>query len=350
MRPFDIARLRLAAQQIAGTMLRTPEGIVARLGAMQAQDLPMALWAVGVRLPRSTGETIRAAVDRGAIIRTHLLRPTWHFAAAPDIRWMLALSSPQIRTAVKTRHRQLGLTPSILRAGFAVMERALRGGIHLTREEMIAALGRAKIATAGGRASHLFLCAEAEGLLCSGSMKDGRPTFALLEERVPPAPALSREVALAKLATRYFTGHGPATLRDFVWWSGLPVGQARQALASVQRDLRPLNIESETYWLSRDLSVPEAASSSAYLLPAFDELLIGYKDRRASLPPESHRKAVSNNGVFRPIVVVNGRVIGTWRKAARSAEAAPALFGRPDGRTRALLDEAAARYGRFLAR
>jgi hypothetical protein len=349
LRFFDIARLRLAAQQIAGTGLRTAEGVVAHLGAMQAQDLPMAFWAVGVRLPRSTVETVTAAIDGGAIIRMHLLRPTWHFAAAPDVRWMLALSSPQIRTAVKTRHRQLGLTPSILRAGFAAMERALRGGIHLTREEMIAALGRAKIATAGGRASHLFLCAEAEGLLCSGSMKGGQPTFALLEERVPPAPALPREEALAKLATRYFTGHGPATLEDFIWWSRLPVGQARRALASVQRDLRPLNAASGSYWLSKDLSAPRAASGSAFLLPAFDELLIGYKDRRASLPPEGHRKAVSNNGVFRPIVVVNGRVIGTWKKAARSAGATPAFFGRPDGRTRALLDEAAARYARFIA-
>jgi hypothetical protein len=350
LRIADIARLRLAAQQIAGTKLRTAEGIVAHLGAMQAQDLPMALWAVGVRLPRSTIGTIQAAIDRGAIIRTHLLRPTWHFAAASDIRWMLALSSPQILAAMKTRHRQLGLTRSAMRAGFAALERALSGGTHLTREDMIAALERAGIAASEGRGYHLFLCAEAAGLICSGAMKNGKPTFALLEARVPPAPALPREEALAKLATRYFTGHGPATLRDFIWWSGLPVGQARQALASVQRDLRPLSIESETYWLAKDLSVPEAASSPAYLLPAFDELLVGYKDRRASLPPEKLRKAVSNNGVFRPIVVVNGRVIGTWKKAALSAGATPALFNRPDDRTRALLDEASARYGRFIAR
>ncbi len=350
MKSFDIARLRLAGQQISGTRLKTAEDIVARLGAMQAQDLPMALWAVGVRLPRSTVATIEAAINRGAIIRTHLLRPTWHFAAAADLRWMLALTAPQILGATKTRHRQLGLTPAVLKKSLAVLEKALRGGTHLTREDMIAALGRAKIATAGGRASHLFLYAEAEGLICSGAMKNGKPTFALLDEWVPRADPLPKEEALARLAVRYFAGHGPATLQDFIWWSGLPVGQARQALASVKQDLRSETVAADTYWFPRGLSVPPSAPDSAHLLPAFDEFLIGYKDRLASLPRHNHHKAVSSNGIFRPIIVVNGRIVGTWKKSAKAAAAVLNFFERPDKSIRALIDEAAARYGRFIAR
>jgi hypothetical protein len=351
MKSFDIPRLRLACQQISGTRLKTAADIVGRLGAIQAQDLPMALWAIGVRLPRSTVGTIEAAVSRGAIIRTHLLRPTWHFAAAADIRWMLALSAPQILGAMKARHIQLGLAPAVLTKGFAVLEKALRGGSHLTREEMIAALGRARIATADGRASHLFLCAEAAGLICSGAMKNGKPTFALLDEWVPRTEALpKKEEALARLAIRYFTGHGPATLEDFIWWSGLPVGQARQALESVKRDLRSTTVASATYWYSGGLSVPSSAPDSVYLLPAFDEFLIGYKDRRASLPHESRHKAVSNNGIFWPIVVVNGRIIGTWKKAAAAATPTYNFFERPDSDMRALIGEATARYNRFIAR
>jgi hypothetical protein len=279
-----------------------------------------------------------------------LLRPTWHFAAAADIRWMLALTAPQILGAMKTRHRQLGLAPAVLTKSFAVLERALRGGIHLTREEMIAALGRAKIATADGRASHLFLCAEAAGLVCSGAMKKGKPTFALLDEWVPKVDSLPKEEALARLAARYFEGHGPATLQDFIWWSGLPVGQARQALESVKRDLCSETVASATYWFSGCPSAPRSAPDSAYLLPAFDEFLIGYKDRLASLPGDSHHKAVSSNGIFRPIIVVNGRIIGTWKKSEKAATATLDFFERPNSDIRALIDEAAARYGRFATR
>jgi len=349
MTSSDIARLRLAAQQIAGTKLKTPEGIVGRLGAVQAQDLPMALWAIGVRLPRSTVETVEAAIDRGAVIRTHLLRPTWHFATASDFRWMLALSAPQILGAVKTRHRQLELTPAILTKSFAVLEKSLRGNAHLTREELIDGLGKAKIATAGGRASHLFLYAEAMGLICSGAMKGGKPKFALLDERIPRAVPVPKEEALARLALRYFMGHGPATLEDFVWWSGLPVGPARQGLAAVKGKLRSETVAGAPYWLSASLPDPRPARESAFLMPAFDEFLIGYTDRRASLPHESRRKAVSSNGIFWPVVVVNGRIVGTWKKAA-AAGPTYAFFERLDAGTRAWIDEAAARYSRFIGR
>ena len=350
MNSSDIAQLRLVSQQIAGTQFKTAKNIVGWLGAMQAQDYAMVKWAIGVRLPNSTVRTIEAAINKGEIIRTHLLRPTWHFASADDVRWLLALTAPQIKSSMTARHKELGLTGAVLAKSFAIMERAMRGGVHLTREELIAELGKAKIATNGGRASHLFLCAEAEGIICSGAIKDGKQTYALLEEWVPKAKPMPKEEALAKLAKRYFAGHGPATLRDFIWWSGLSVNSAKQALESVKRDFLSETIDSQTYWFSGGLAIPKTAKESAYLLPAFDEFVISYKDRCASLPHENHHKAVSNNGIFRPIIVVNGHVTGIWKRTIKKDKdlVTTTFFERPDKTTKSLVEKAAAQFSRFI--
>ena len=349
MKAKDIAGLRLVSQQLAGTKLKTVKDIVGRLGAMQAQDYAMAQWAIGVRLPGSTNRTIEAAIDKGEIIRTHLLRPTWHFASADDVRWMLELTAPQIRSSMIGRHREMGLTGAVLKKSFAVMENAMRGGVHLTREELIAELGKAKIATAGGNASHLFLSAESEEIICSGALKDGKLTYALLDEWVPKVKSLPKEEALAKLAGRYFGGHGPATFQDFVWWSGLPVRDARQALESVKRDFRSETIDSQTYWFSTGPYAAAPAGNSVHLLPAFDEFLISYKDRAASLPHENHHKAVSNNGIFYPIIVVNGRVTGTWKRTVKNdkTDVQKTFFERPDKAMQGLIEKAERRFIRF---
>ena len=354
MRTDNIAFFRLVSQQLARTKLKTAKDIVGRLGAMQAQDYAMAKWAIGVRLPHSTNRTIKAAIDKGEIIRTHLLRPTWHFASADDVRWLLELTAPQIRSSMIGRHREMGLTGSVLKKSYAVMEKALRGGVHLTRDELIVELGKAKIATDGGHASHLFLSAESEEIICSGALKDDRQTYALLDEWVPKAKSLPREEALAKLAARYFGGHGPATIQDFVWWSGLPVNHARQALESVKGEFISETIDSQTYWFSGALSSAKPPAESAFLLPAFDEFLISYKDRLASLPHEIHHKAVSDNGIFYPIIVVNGRVTGTWKRTFKKGKAGAAatiqkkFFERPDKAEAAMLDKAEAQYLRFV--
>jgi len=356
MNSRDIRDFRLVSQQLAGTTLKTAKDIVGRLGAMQAQDYAMAKWAIGVRLPGSTNRTIETAINKGEIIRTHLLRPTWHFATAEDVRWMLELTAPQIRSSMIGRHKEMGLTGPVLKKSYAVMEKALRGGMHLTRDELIAELGKAKIATDGGHASHLFLSAESEEIICSGGLKDGKQTYALLDEWVPKTKSLAKEEALAKLAARYFDGHGPATFQDFVWWSGLPVNHARQALETVKRDFRSETIDSLTYWLSGALSTAKPPAESAFLLPAFDEFLISYKDRLISLPHENHHKAVSNNGIFYPIIVVNGRVTGTWKRTFKKGKTGTAatiqtkFFERPDEAEAALIDKAEARYLRFVGK
>ncbi len=346
----DIARLRLVSQQLDGTKFQTVKDIVGWLGAMQAQDDAMAKWAIGVRLPNSTTRTIETALNSGEIIRTHVLRPTWHFASAEDVRWMLELTAPHIRSSMVGRHNAMGITGSELKKSFALMEKALSGGIHLTREELIAELRKEKIKTDGGRAHHLFLSAESEEILCSGALKDGQQTYAMLDEWVPKSKALPKEEALAKLAARYFAGHGPATLRDFIWWSGLRVNSAKQALESVKRDFQSATIHSQTHWFSGALSAAGQTGASAYLLPAFDEFIIGYKDRRASLPRENHHKAVSNNGIFRPIIVVNGKVTGVWKRTIKKDKAAAEMtfFERPHRSTKKSIDEAAEQYVRFI--
>ena len=246
----------------------------------------------------------------------------------------------------------MGITSTELKKSFALMEKALGGGLHLTREELIAELRKAKIKTDGGHAHHLLLSAESEEIICSGALKDGGQTYALLDEWVPKAKSLPKEEALAKLAARYFVGHGPATLADFIWWSGLHVNSAKQALESVKRDFQSATIHSQTYWFSGAFSAAGQTGASAHLLPAFDEFIIGYKDRRASLPRENHHKAVSNNGIFRPIIVVNGKVTGIWKRTIKKDKALleKVFFERPDKTAKDLIEKAAERYSRFQSR
>jgi len=346
----DIAQFRLGSQQIAGTKFKTVKDIVAWMGAMQAQDYAMVKWAIGVRLPNATERVIETAINNGEIIRTHLLRPTWHLVSADDSYWMLELTAPQIKAALKSRHKELELSETIFAKSNTIIEKALRGGKHLIREELMAALGKAKIATGDNRASHLLLRAELDGIACSGATKAGKQTYALLAERVPKTKPLAKEEALAKLAKKYFTSHGPATLQDFVWWSGLSVGEAKLALDMIKPDFVSKSIDAQTYLLPNSFSIPKTGKESVYLLPAFDEFIISYKDRSASLPFENHNKTISNNGIFRPVIVVNGQVTGIWKRTVKKEKVIveTEYFNQPSKTTKSLVEKAAIRFGNFL--
>lgn len=342
-----IANLRLANQQIAGTKFQSAKETVAWMGAMHAQDYAMSKWAVGARLPNSTEKRIEAAMDVGDIIRTHILRPTWHLVSADDIRWMLELTAPQIQTVMKSRHKELGLTDAILSKSRKILEKTLRDGNHSTREELIPILNKAGIPTDENRASHLFMAAELDSLICSGASKGGKQTFALLDERVPPARPRGRDEALALLAKCYFSSHGPATLDDFDWWSGLSVNDARRALEMVRLDLASEIVEGKVFWLSEaDIKITD----SAFLLPAFDEFIISYTDRSATITFENHKRAVSNNGMFHPTIVVNGETVGTWKRAIKKDKATVVLeyFAKPTSASHRLIEAASVRYGEFL--
>ncbi|MDP4208282.1 MAG: winged helix DNA-binding domain-containing protein [Bacteroidota bacterium] len=313
----NISNLRLINQQIAESKFKTAKDVVGWMGAMQAQDYAMSKWAIGIRLPNSTDTIIESAIDNGEIIRTHLLRPTWHFVSSDDIYWMLDLTAPQIKTITKSRNKDLGLTETVFKQSNSIIEKVLRDGNHLTREELVAEFVKAGIPVDNNRASHLLLRAEIEGLLCSGKTKANKQTYALLPERVVKTRNLTRDEALAELARKYFISHCPATLQDFVWWSGLSVSKAKQAMETIKSGFISETINDKTYWFTNSFSISGSDKDKIHLLPAYDEFIISYRDRTPSLPFEFHKKAVSNNGLFWPTIVINGQVTGIWKRTIK---------------------------------
>ena len=310
----DVPNLRLVSQQMINPALKSPKEIVNHMGAMQAQDFNMAKWAIGLRLKKVMEKDIDAAIDSGSILRTHVLRPTWHFVSADDIHWMLDLTAPKIKASMKGRHKQLELGESVLKKSNKIIQKVLEEKQFATRKELINELNKSKISTTENRASHIFLNAELNKIICSGKMKGKEITYALLSERVAEPKSFNREEALAKLAEKYFKSHGPATLRDFAWWSGLSITDAKNALEIIKKDMVSEKINDEEYWFSNSFSFVKKFKDSTFLLPAFDEFLISYKDRSASVVTEHESKAFSKNGIFWPTILSKGKVIGTWKR------------------------------------
>lgn len=338
----QISLHRLSSQQLTYTKFEMPQPLVQRMGAIQAQDSSMALWALGIRLREPGLSLIQNAIDSGEIIRTHVLRPTWHLVSAEDVSWMLRLSAPYIRASLKSRHRELELTPAVVGKAFRIIEKALTHAGHLTREQLMGELEAGKISTMAQRAPHLLLLAELDQLICSGPGKGKSNTYALFAQRIPRTRELTEEEALATLAARYFESRGPATLQDFKWWSGLPAAAARKGLEMVEKKFHTEKLGTQTYWMSPSALRPRAPGRTLCLLPAFDEFIIGYKDRTACLALADQRNAISSNGIFRPVVVYNGEAIGLWKKkrsgTAFSVETQlfPALKARPKQRLKEL--------------
>lgn len=348
----EIARSRLINQQITETHLKSVKELVHWMGAMQAQDYAMSKWAIGIRMPGLTETLIEAAIDKAEIIRTHLLRPTWHLVSKDDVYWMLELSASKIRASAKARHKELELTESILNKSNKIIEKALAGN-NLTREGLMAILAGAGIKTNENRSSHIMLNAELEGLVCSGVGENKKHTYALLEERVPIVKKLSKEEALETLASRYFASHGPATLQDFSWWSGLSAADARQAFEMAKPALISESIGTQTFWMRGVANFSGMASNtSVLLLPAYDEFIISYTDRSAVLPLKHQKKAISINGFFKPLIVVNGQITGLWKRTMKKDKVIiePDFFKANDKKSRALISQASASFGQFLTK
>jgi hypothetical protein len=346
----DISKLRLASQQITNPTFNTAKDIVSHMGAIQAQDSAMAKWAVGIRLPKSTEETIEDSINSGEIIRTHILRPTWHLVAAEDIYWMLELTAPRIKASMNSRRNELKFTPAILNKSNKLIEKVLTASKHATRDELISVLKKAKIVVSDSSAYHLFLWAELEGLICSGPLKNKKSTYALLSERAAMTKKISKEEALAKLAKKYFTSHYPTTLGDFTWWSGLSIKEAKQALEQIKPQLVSEKIGEATYWMPTDIIIPKEKKDAAYLLPAFDEFIISYKDRSTILSSEEHQKAVSTNGIFRPVIIINGKIAGLWSRTIKKDKViiTTDFFEPASAKAKKLTAEAGEVFGRFL--
>ena len=308
-----ISSLRVTNQRISDSNLKTAKEVADCLIALQAQDYSMSKWALGIRIRNSTQKCINNEIDSGDIIRTHLLRPNWHFVSSNDVYWLLELSAPQIKAALKYRDKQLGLSETVFRKCNSAIEKTLKNSNHLTRDELIAELIKSKLILNNNQASHIFIRAEAEGIICSGKQKEGKPTYAILEEWVPERNRkVNRDEALKELGQRYFISRGPATIQDFTWWSGLSSRDAKLALEYNKPHLISETIEDQTYWFVNSSIEPNSMQDETFLLPSYDEFIIGYRDRKASLSKVDQKKTISDNGIFYPTILLNGQIIGTW--------------------------------------
>ena len=343
---MTVAARRLSRQFISHTGPQRPEAVVERLGAIQAQEFEPALWGVGLRMrDGATATHVERAFTDGRILRTHVMRPTWHFVARDDIRWMQALTAPRVQRIAASYNRRLELDARTLTRALQIFERTLRDGRYLTRVELAEALTRNGLAIRGQRLAHVTMHAELEAVICSGPRRGTRSTYALVAERAPKAPLLSRDEALATLSRRFFESHGPATIRDFVWWSGLTTADAKRGL-EIGRARREA-IDGLTYWTVGSSPRSSVREARAYLLPIYDEYLVAYRDRDA-VP---HWPAGSTPGrglfAFQHAVVIDGHVAGTWRlEANHKVHVVP--LRRFTARERRAVAEAVRRYQRFL--
>ena len=342
MKPTEISAARLASQLIGAREPIAPAAAVAHLTAMQAQDLSMAKWAIGIRGAAATESEVNAAIDSGDIIRTHALRPTWHLLANKDVDWILKLTAPQILVAMRSRHKQLGLDEKIINRCKKVAEKALLTADALTRTDMIAALKRARIILAPECYSHILLRCELDRLICSGPVHGSDTTYALYSRQVHTIEHLPHDEALGRLAQRYFKSHAPATLEDFTWWSGLKVSDARRAVSVAADYLEKITAQETTWYLVRETR-KSAVAGRAFLLPAFDEFIIGYADRSAALPKGLASSVISSNGIFRAVILQRGLVCGLWKRTIKNNRlvlSTESFTGRTASFQRALLSAA----------
>jgi hypothetical protein len=356
MTPAEILRLRMENQGLARASFRNPEDVVAWFGAVQAQDYLGSLWAIGLRMRRATEARVEAAEARRAIIRSWPMRGTLHFVTAADAKWMIKLLAPRVmaRNAARLK-REVDVDASVIARCREVIARALEGGQRLERGAIYEILEARRIRTENSRGLHILLWLALEGTICMAGRLGKQHTFALLDEWIPGFRQLEREEALAALAHRYFTSHGPATLRDFMWWAGITAQDAETAVDGAQRQLIRAVVEGRAYWMAAPRAGvrrprPQAPSDvSVRLLPAFDEYTVAYQDR-SMLVATGRKRTHTVMGLLSPVVVVDSRVVGSWKRTlARSAVRIETKLHR--GLTRAEKDAMHAevdRFGKFL--
>lgn len=317
----DIIRRRLAGQWLSRPGPASAVEVVRQLGAVQAQDYPGALWALSQRTATALTESaIAAEVDAGRILRTHVLRPTWHFVAREDIRWMLALTGPRVAQQMASYNRKFGLTPALFRRSFAIIERTLGAEGASTRAELRRVLENARVEVGDPqRLGHLMMQAELDALVCSGPRRGTEFTYALLDERAPASrKPFDRDEALGELARRYFATRSPATAHDFAWWSGLTVADARRAI-QVAGHLRAWRVNEVEYWMDESLELPRTRAT-AHLLPNYDEYFIGYRDRAAIGGRAGSTGAVTGgSALIGHVAFLDGQLVAAWRRSMSDA-------------------------------
>ena len=356
----DLVARRLRVHHLVGEPFESPVEAVGWFGAVQSQDYPAAKWALGQRIRGAVESDIDKAFDRGDILRTHVLRPTWHFVLPRDIRWIQELTSPRVMAGLAGRHRQLELDDRTVARAIDMMGGALAGSKFMTRTELGEVVTAAGIAVDGQRLPHLIASAEHANVITSGPRRGKQFTYALFDERARNPRALDREEALKRLAITYFRSHGPAQLKDFAWWSGLTTQEIRKGVHLAGNALQHEEIDGNDHWSGADHTGRDRPGSAAHLLPNFDEYTVAYRDRSALLDPKIpfdaasfayYRDASPMGGILSNVVTIGGRVRGAWsRTITPGLVKVDVKWLAPMSRSEAAaVGRAAARLGRFLA-
>jgi hypothetical protein len=338
---------RLASQHLAATRTADPAVLVAHFGAVQAQEYGQALWAVGLRTAQATVGTVEAAVERGAILRTWPMRGTIHFVAAGDARWMVELLAARRIRQMTGVYRRIGLTDEVLRRSGEIVAGALRGGHRVRRKDLYSLLTSDGVdcsaSPRGSRGGHILGYLSMTGLICLGPLDGRQQTFVLLDEWAPDARTPADP--MAELAARYFTSHGPATVRDFGWWSGLNLAEARKAVERAGPALAATELDGTTYWHGAAQD-PGAAPGGVYLLPAFDEYTVAYSDRAVL----ADGRRFPPGDLLNPVMVLDGLAVGLWKRSLGGGTVTVQLapFGTMPARDRERFRRAAERYAEFL--
>ncbi len=345
----DLRHRRLLSQRLAGARLESAAETVGWFGAVQAQDYPAAKWALGQRLTGTTDTSLDAAFNAGAILRTHVMRPTWHFVRPADARWLQDLTAPRLRASLAGRLRQLDLDPSTVARATDVIGQSLAGGRHLTRADLGDVLKAHGISVAGQRLPHLLMAAEIACVAISGPLRGRQHTYAYFPERAPEARSIDRDQALAELALRYFMSHGPAQIVDFTWWSALTVADAKRGIEAAGSALGSEEIAGRRYWFDASAGSQVRDGMPAHLLPNYDEFTVAYRHRNALF---ESGPALDPFQVLANVVTVAGEICGHWKRTLTANRVAVNItLLRPLNRDEAAAAEAAAAaYGRFLER
>src|SRR5581483_7596589 len=311
---MDISLTRLLNQRLIGNKLVNTQEAVEYFGAVQSQDFPAAKWSLGIRLKNSANIDIEKTYNEGLILRTHIMRPTWHFVAPSDIRWMQKLTSGRVKTLMGHYNRRLELTDKIFIKSNTVIAKALQDHNFLTRKELKKVLKEVGIITDTQRLAHLIIWAELDGIITSGPMRGKQLTYALVDERIAKTKELSREESLSKLILKYFQSHGPAQIKDFVWWSGLTTKDVNEGINMVGSKLSNITLNGKIYWFLTEAKNMEEEIQNVFLLSVYDEYFIGYSDRSDILSEEYRKKLPIGNALLTSLLIIDGKVKGTWKR------------------------------------
>ncbi len=346
---LEIAHRRLQGQRLSGAAVAEPEAVVSHLGAIQAQEYAVAKWSVGQRTSGFDDAGVQRAIDEGRILRTHVLRPTWHFVAACDILWIQALTAPRVHAFNASYYRGHGLDDQHAARAAKAFTEVLRGGNHLTRKELSAALAKVGIDATGNRLAYIVMRAELDGLIANGAMRGKQHTYALISERAPDAVTMEPDEALAELTRRYFTSHGPATVKDFSWWSSLTATQIRRGLELVGSALVSEKVDRHTFWYAPSPPPVRDPSPTAHVLQVLDEYFVAYTESRPMANLAGHPVLVPNENALVHPIVLDSQFVGFWRRVVNRtgivAEMAPAI--RLTATARKAVEAAFARYAGF---